>query len=131
MTNERDASIEARHKSLGLKNLGGSEETGDLFMSSWLICGNEYQLILDKKSVVRDVLQFPEHSKAAPEFIGSCRLNGKEQPGEIIAVLNNQDGAENLSAKAAWKIAGSIFTPISLNGMVRSPTARMTLTRSL
>jgi hypothetical protein len=61
-------------------------------------------LFLDKKSVVRDVLQFPEHSKASPEFIGSCRVKGKEQPGEIIAVLNNQDGAESLSAKSAWKI---------------------------
>src|SRR5262245_10529142 len=66
MTNERDAVIEARHKALGLKNLGGSEETGDLFLSSWLICGNEYMLILDKKSIVRDVLQFHENSKASP-----------------------------------------------------------------
>jgi hypothetical protein len=77
---------------------------GDLFLASWLICGNEYQLILDKKSIVRDVLQFPQHSKASPEFIGPCRVNGKQLPGEIIAVLNNQPGAENLSAKFAWKI---------------------------
>ena len=104
MTKESDAAVEAKHKPLGLKDLGGSELASDQFLSSWLICGNEYQLILDKKSVVRDVLQFPEHSKASPEFIGSCRVNGKEQPGEIIAVLNNQDGAESLSAKSAWKI---------------------------
>src|SRR5215471_7628084 len=99
MTNEKSASVEARHKPLGLKDLGGSELAGGLFLSAWRICGNEYQLILDKKSVVRDVLQFPEHSKASPEFMGSCRLNGKQLPGEIIAVLNNQPGAENLSAK--------------------------------
>jgi len=119
MTKETDAAVEARHKALGLKDLGGSELAGDRFLSSWLICGNEYQLILDKKSVVRDVLQFPEHSKAAPEFIGSCRLNGKEQPGEIIAVLNNQDGAENLSAKAAWKIdpLKSKFVKVATEGM--------------
>src|SRR5258705_11697071 len=104
MTKESDAAVEARHKALGLKDLGGSELTGNRFLSSWLICGNEYLLILDKKSIVRDVLQFPEHSKASPEFIGSCRVNGKEQPGEIVAVLNNQSGAENLSAKFAWKI---------------------------
>jgi hypothetical protein len=104
MTNERVASIEARHKDLGLKDLGGSELAGDLFLSSWQICGKEYMLILDKKSIVRDVLQFPQHSKASPEFIGSCRVSGKELPGEIVAVLNDQAGAENLSAKFAWKI---------------------------
>jgi hypothetical protein len=104
MSNEKDVTVEARHKALGLKDLGGSEMTGGLFLSSWLICGNEYQLILDKKSIVRDVLQFPQHSKASPEFIGSCQVNGKKVPGDIVAVLNNQEGAENLSAKFAWKI---------------------------
>ncbi len=119
MTNERDASIEARHKALGLKDLGGSELTGDLFLSSWLICGNEYLLILDKRSIVRDVLQFPQHSKAAPEFIGSCRVNGKELPGEMVAVLNNQAGAENLSAKFAWKIdrKKAQFVKLATEGM--------------
>jgi len=104
MTNERSSAIEARHKALALKDLGGSDLAGDLFLASWQICGNEYIMILDKKSIVRDVLQFPEHSKASPEFIGSCRANGKKLPGEMVAVLNNQAGAENLSAKAAWKI---------------------------
>ena len=104
ISNERSAAIEARHKTLGLKDLGGSDLAGDLFLSSWLICGNEYMIILDKKYVVRDVLQFPQHSKASPEFIGSCKVNGKAQPGEMVAVLNNQAGAENLSAKFAWKI---------------------------
>jgi hypothetical protein len=104
MSNERTVSIEARHKVLGLKDLGGSELSGGFFLSSWLICGKEYLLILDKRSLVRDVLQFPEHSKASPEFIGSCRVNGKELPGELVAVLNNQPGDENLPAKFAWKI---------------------------
>ena len=119
MTKESDAAVEARHKALGLKDLGGSELTGDRFLSSWLICGNEYLLILDKKSIVRDVLQFPEHSKASPEFIGSCQVNGKEQPGEIIAVLNNESGAENLSAKFAWKIDSlkSRFVKVATDGM--------------
>jgi len=104
MSNERSASIEARHKALGLKDLGGSDLAGGLFLASWQICGNEYMMILDKKSIVRDVLQFPQHSKASPEFIGPCRANGKKLPGEMVAVLNNQAGAENLSAKVAWKI---------------------------
>jgi len=119
MKNEKSASIEARHKDLGLKDLGGSEEAGDLFLSSWLICGNEYILILDKRSTVRDVLQFPQHSKASPEFMGSCRVNGKELPGEIIAVLNNQAGAENLAAKFAWKIDSkkATFVKLATEGM--------------
>jgi len=119
MTNEKDASVEARHKDLGLKDLGGSELAGGSFLSSWRICGNEYLFVLDKKSVVRDVLQFPEHSKASPEFIGSCRLNGKELPGEIVAVLDNQAGAENLSAKVAWKIdpRKAKFVKVATEGM--------------
>src|SRR5215510_10089784 len=119
MTNERSASIEARHKTLGLKDLGGSDLAGDLFLSSWQICGNEYMLILDKKSIVRDVLQFPQHSKASPEFIGSCRVNGKELPGEIVAVLDNQAGAENLSAKFAWKLdpRKAKFVKLATDGM--------------
>src|SRR5512143_2732888 len=112
-------SIEARHKALGLKNLGASEETGDLFLSLWLLCGNEYMLIIDKRSSVRDVLQFPQHSKASPEFIGSCRVNGKALPEDVVAVLNNQAGAEILSAKFAWKIdpTKAKFVKLTTEGM--------------
>lgn len=119
MPNGNDAAIEARHKPLGLKDLGGSELDGGLFLSSWLICGNEYILIMDKKSIVRDALQFPQHSKASPEFIGSCQVNGKALPGELIAVLNNQAGAENLSAKSAWKIDRKTakFVKVATEGM--------------
>ena len=119
MSNESSSAIEARHKALGLKDLGGSELNGDLFLASWLICGNEYMLITDKRSIVRDVLQVPQHSKASPEFIGSCRVNGKELRGDIVAVLNNQAGAENLSAKVAWKIDSKTakFVKLAIEGM--------------
>lgn len=119
MPNGKDAAIEARHKPLALKDLGGSELDGGLFLSSWLICGNEYMLIMDKRSIVRDALQFPQHSKVSPEFIGSCQVNGKALPGEMIAVLNNQAGAENLSAKSAWKIDRKTakFVKVSTEGM--------------
>jgi hypothetical protein len=119
MGNERVALTEARHKDLGLKDLGGSDLSGGLFFGSWLICGNEYQIITDKRSVVRDVLQFPEHSKDSPEFDGSCKVNGKKLPGEIVAVLNNQAGAENLSAKFAWKIdtLKAKFVKLDTDGM--------------
>jgi hypothetical protein len=119
MGNEASASVEARHKALGLKDLGGEELEGGLFLSSWLICGDEYMMILDKRSVVRDALKFPPHSKASPEFTGSCRVNGKKLPGEIVAVLSNQAGAENLSAKFAWKIDTKTakFVKLATEGM--------------
>ena len=103
MSNERVAAIEARHKDLGLRDLGGSEISDRLFLISWQICGEEYALLEDK-NVVRDVLKFPQHSKDSPAFIGSCRKNGSEISGTIIAVLRNETGAESLSATAAWKI---------------------------
>lgn len=119
MGNERSSSIEARHKALGLKDLGGSDMAGGLFLGSWRICGKEYQLIMDKKFIVRDVLEFPEHSKASPEFIGSCKVNGKTLPGDIIAVLNDKPGTENLSAKFAWKLDPKTakFVKLATEGM--------------
>ena len=101
---EAVAAIEARHAALGLKNLGGSEVSDKLFSASWQICGEEFALILDDHSVVRDVLQFPAHSRSAPGFMGSCLVAEKKVPGTIIAVLKNEAGAELLAAEAAWKI---------------------------
>ena len=93
---EAVAAIEARHAALGLKNLGGSEVSDKLFSASWQICGEEFALILDDHSVVRDVLQFPAHSRSAPGFMGSCLVAEKKVPGTIIAVLKNEAGAELL-----------------------------------
>jgi hypothetical protein len=103
-SDEPVAAIESRHAALGLKNLGGSEVADRLFSASWQICGNEFALILDDHSVVRDALQFPTHSKSAPGFMGSCQVGEKKVPGTIIAVLKNETGTELLAAEAAWKI---------------------------
>ena len=103
MTNERVVVIEERYKNLGLKDLGGTEISERLFLSSWQICGDEYEL-LEKNGIVRDVLKFPPHSKRTPQFIGSCEIRGHELPGSIIAVLDGKEGAEKLPAKVAWKI---------------------------
>jgi hypothetical protein len=103
MPNEKVATIEERHKELGLKDLGGTEISDRLFLISWRICGEEY-VLLEEKDVVRDVLKFPKHSKDAPQFIGSCQLNGHDVPGTAIGVLKNEDGPATLSAVIAWKI---------------------------
>jgi len=98
------AAIEARHAALGLKNLGGSEVSDKLFSASWQICGKEFALILDDRSMIRDAQQFPAHSRSAPGFMGSCQVGEKKVPGTIIAVLKNEAGTELLAAEAAWKI---------------------------
>src|SRR5690242_14641850 len=70
MRNERVAVTESKHKDLGLKDLGGGDisEHPELFSASWMICGDEYMLLVDGHSIVRDVLKVPEHSKRWPEF---------------------------------------------------------------
>ena len=112
--NEPVAAIEARHKDLGLENLGGTEISDQLFLASWKICGSEYELLVNTgKGIIRDVLLFPPHSATAPMFIGRCQADGKQVPATIVAVLNNsahynaRDGKlakTTLKATAAWKI---------------------------
>ena len=62
MQNERTVVIEERHKDIELKDLGGTEISDRLFLTSWRICGEEY-VLLEDHDVVRDVLKFPKHSK--------------------------------------------------------------------
>jgi hypothetical protein len=121
MRNEKVVVIENRHVDLGLKDLGGGDisEKPPLFAASWKICGDEYMLLEDGRSVVRDVLKVPEHSKRSPEFIGECQNNGTKMPGTIVAILNNEEGKATLSAKAAWKIdqKSARFIKISTDGL--------------
>jgi hypothetical protein len=113
MSNERVIVIEARHKDLGLKDLGATEISDRLSLISWRICGEEYVLLQDQ-DVVRDVLKFPKHSKDSPQFIGACQLNGNDAPGTIIAVLKNDKDSKNLPATVAWKIDEKRMKFISL-----------------
>jgi hypothetical protein len=113
-SNEPVVVLEKRHKDLGLKDLGGTEISDRLFLSSWQICGSEYEVLVNTKSgLIRDVLPFPSHSAASPMFMGTCQADGKEVPGTVVAVLNNSAGYNArdekqaktmLKATAAWKI---------------------------
>jgi hypothetical protein len=113
-SNERVAVLEQRHRDLGLKDLGGTEISDHLFLGSWQICGNEYELLVNTKTGhIRDVLPFPPHSATSPMFIGTCQADGKKTPESVVAVLDNtarynaRDGKlakTMLSATAAWKI---------------------------
>ncbi|MGE5209063.1 MAG: hypothetical protein ACM3KL_07010 [Alphaproteobacteria bacterium] len=103
MPNEKVSVLQERHKDLGLEDLGGSEISDRLFLVSWRICGAEY-VLLEDDDVVRDVLKFPEHSKSAPQFVGSCQSNGHDLPGSAIGMLKNEEGVEMLPVVVAWKI---------------------------
>jgi len=103
MSNQKVSVLEAKHKDLGLKDLGGTEISDRLFLISWKICGEEY-VLLEDKGVVRDVLKFPKHSKDSPQFVGSCQLGGHDFLGTVIGMLKNEDGAQILPVVIAWKI---------------------------
>jgi hypothetical protein len=105
MSNEKIVNLEKKHTDLRLKDLGATEISQRLSCISWLICGSEFMLLQDK-SVVRDVLKVPPHSKSSPEFIGTCEINGEETKTIVVAILDNEKQAagETLPAKIAWKI---------------------------
>ena len=125
------AQIEARHRVLGLKNLGGDEISDSLSAASWQICGSEYQVLYNSKQVVRAVLPFPAHTRASPEFSGVCQRNGQKLPGTVVAVLDNRSadvhGASHYStndetllpAKAAWRVDEKAmkFVPLPTNDL--------------
>lgn len=106
MRNEKVVVLEKRHQDLGLKDLGAEIINDHLNGIWWLICGQEFMVLEDDKSVVRDAVKIPEHSKKSPEFDGVCEINGKKTDGEIIAVLDNEKETNEkmLPAKVAWKI---------------------------
>ena len=109
--------IEARHKDIALKDLGADEISDNLQMVDWRICGHDYNILVGRKDIMRDVLPFPDHSRSTPEFGGTCQLDGKDTTQQIIALLDNKTGFDpntehhyspsdntNLPALAAWSI---------------------------
>jgi hypothetical protein len=122
MSNEPVMATESRHKAIALKDLGASEINDHLNAISWMICGAEYMLLQDGKDIVRDVLPFPTHSRAAPEFLGTCQVNGKDTPEQITAVLDNTGehaGKPQLPATHAWRIdeGHAKFVPMATAGL--------------
>jgi hypothetical protein len=120
MSNEPVVTIENRHRALDLKDLGADEISDNLSSVSWLICGHEFMLLIDRKDLVRDVLPFPAHSKTSPAFSGMCQIAGRDNKDIIVAVLNNQAGTDPLTAQAAWKIdqRNARFVKISTDALL-------------
>jgi hypothetical protein len=127
--NGRVVVTEARHSDLGLKDLGGTEVSDQLFVVSWRICGNEYEELLDtKQKKVQDVLPVPAPSLHSPRSIlAGCQVGGKEIHDDVIAILDNSQGQRwksslkefVLPAKVAWKIDEHLerFAPMATEGL--------------
>jgi hypothetical protein len=131
--NERIVVTEARHRDLALKDLGADIITDAINMIDWSICGAEYYVLVDQHEVIRDVLAFPDHSRAAPASSGPCQRDGRVMDEAIYAVLDNKAGDNKkydpndntlLPALAAWRIdvksvkfvkldVGGMFCPLS------------------
>jgi hypothetical protein len=103
--------MEATHKDLGLKALGGEELDwgGEVW---WKICGATYVAIADHHSIVRDALKIPAEAGISLAFEGTCK--GGPQGHEVIAAVEDKAGAGELPAKAAWMIddAKKRFVPV-------------------
>ena len=114
------AALEKKYGALGLKDLGGDEISGGLSSVNMLICDAEYIELIDRRGQVRDALPLPPHSKATPAFSGTCRINGKDRPDIIVAILDGAVTADLLPVKTAWKIdqKQAKFVPIPGDGLL-------------
>ncbi|HEY4942509.1 MAG TPA: hypothetical protein VII56_13860 [Rhizomicrobium sp.] len=132
MMDERVVVTEAKHKDIALVDEGAEIINDRLQMVSWRICGGDYNMLVDGKNVIRDVLAFPAHSRATPEFSGLCRVGGKEMTDSVYALLDNRSGFDPntahhyapddgtlLPALAAWRVdeKRAKFVSVPVKGM--------------
>ena len=114
LPNKPSAVLEAAHKDIRLKDLGGSDLDDNLFLGSWQMCDHEYQLLV-RHDRIEDALEFPAHSRRQPAFLGACILQGS-RVDHVVAVLDNPaprtanqpryapDDTTSLASIAAWRV---------------------------
>jgi hypothetical protein len=120
-SNEPVAATEARHKDLGLRDLGGDEIDDRSASVSWLICGREFMVLEDvRTSIVRDAIEIPPHSRANPKFFAACKRGGKPAPDFIVAILRDEAGKDELAAQVAWSVDVKAirFVKIAVDGLL-------------
>ena len=120
VNNEKIVDIEARHTRLGLEILGTDDISKVLLAGYWMICGNKYILLKDKKlMMIHDVIQVPDDPTRLVEFTGQCTVHDKEKSELIFAILNKEDGVATLSAHSAWIVdeKKKVFKKTSTDGM--------------
>ena len=118
MPNGAIASIEAKHKDIGVKNLGayGMESDGDPWtLIFWQICGREY-LVLERKGVVRDVLESPLAPGSPQGTIVSCTVAGAELKDTVIAFETASNPKWPKAVKNAWRINDATVTFSKFDG---------------
>ncbi len=133
LSNDPVVDTEARYKALSLADEGGEIVNDRLNETAWRICGRTYQMLTDDKSVIRDVILFPVHSRAMPGFSGICRIAGKDMTDAVDAVLDNRKGFDAdpthhyamddktlLPAMAAWRVDETHvkFVSVPVKGMM-------------
>ena len=129
--NERIVVIEARHKDLGLRDLGSNESSDNLTTIAWMICGKEFVLLEhngDPRTIF-DAVEVPTPS-TDDVFIGPCELKGKEMRDNVVAVLRWPAGSNPLKLRqpenqkvpaiAAWRIdeAARKIVKMSADGLL-------------
>ena|ERR1700733_8932895 len=127
-----EVAIEGRHTDIGLKETGGEDVSDRLNSSSWIMCGQEYMLLMNRAEKILDVIAIPPHSRRAPEFSDDvCQRGGTPTTSLVIAILDNSSADPNdtshygpgdktlLPAKAAWQIdqKHGKFVKISTDGL--------------
>jgi hypothetical protein len=107
------AAIEASHKDIGLKDLGGYEVADGIFLGAWRICGNQY-MFLEHGSRVKAVLKIPDQFKSFDEvFI--CSPVGGSPKGTIVAVPTTTQSKTTIRPQLAWRVDEKkvTFVPIT------------------
>jgi hypothetical protein len=81
-----------------------------------MICGGSYHL-LERGGVVRDAVR-ADHSKTAPSFVGTCKVDGVETKDPVLAILE-MGAAASLPVKSAWRIdeANAKFVGMETKGL--------------
>jgi hypothetical protein len=129
VTGGRVIELETAHQDLQLKISGGMVISDSLFFNGWSICGRDYEFLQTAR--IEDGIQLPPHSRRQPEFLGSCKRDGRDEPGFIVAVLDNPapnrpgdpvysaDDSTLLAAIAAWRVDENAkrFVPLDLRGL--------------
>jgi hypothetical protein len=101
---QRIVVLEKKYAALGLKHLGADEMSDRLSSVNWLICGNEFMLLVDRGGLVSDAVPFPPHSRASPAFSGICQSGRKDLPDIFVGTLDGASKADLLPVVTAWKI---------------------------
>ena len=104
------AKVEARHKDLQLKSVGGDEWDDYYFLENWQVCGTEYDLIVKNSShIVIDVLKVPAHSRTNPMIVGECK-RGPKSESVLIAIVANPGGVDPRKSKDTMLKATNAWT---------------------